>query len=147
MENTIDIPMSLSDLEVVNSCYFLTYVLLEGAQFLKDVQVDSLIRMVIYEDEDLIKVMTGKGKVESRGTEFFDVRYIRHCRAKDVNELEWDAAQGFYSLEHFLHYTKGSPDDIVKVVCLNKLHYSLRALNLEYGRNTIGKRERRRRLS
>jgi len=100
--------------------------------FCKTTQLETSIQLQVYEDENFFEREVEPNQ-PVKSTQFYDVRYIRDTRLKDILRPEWQLMWGPQDIETFLEvHPKIKPSTPVKVFCLEKVKHDLRQLNRQY---------------
>ena len=96
----------------------------------QDTTIDTVLDFKVLRDEDYYM---DNEDAQPIGERYYDIKYIRETRLKNVIASEWSLMYGPRSLKtYFKYFPEANPDSHVKVFLIESLKYDLKQLNRQY---------------
>lgn len=132
----LDIVVPQSHFSVLSHNDSFTLVLPTNDPRMDSPNLHTLIRMIALSESDYQNfVNLTDTPISPLAINFFDIDYIRECRAKSVIDAEWSQSYGPSTLKDFVNYHQlgeTGADEPVKIYYLKRPKPNLTRLNREY---------------
>lgn len=136
--NTIEIPIPVSEFEVLKREKSFVLIYPYEHPVAKAVTISSMVRLNAIEDEDFIEMFTNSDSITETPIQqkrLYELGYVRECALRDVTQNEWFKNCGPDSMSQYMKLTKlAHPDEPVKILAARKPNYSLTSFNKRYNK-------------